>query len=84
MGLSDTVTEAADGIRVDTLSIDEGFGTLDEQSLSDAIDLLNSLAGGKRLIGIISHRPELRERIRKKILVNKTRKGSSVRIDPGY
>ena len=84
LGLSDTVTEAAGGISVDTLFIDEGFGTLDEQSLSDAIDLLNSLAGGKRLIGIISHRPELRERIRKKILVTKTRKGSSVRIDPGY
>lgn len=84
LGLADTVTSAAGGISVDTLFIDEGFGTLDEKSLNDAVDMLNSLTGGNRLIGIISHRPELREKIRKKIIVTKTRQGSTARIDPGY
>ena len=60
--------------------IDEGFGTLDDNSLNQALDLLDRLAGGKRLIGIISHVGELKNRIDKKIKVYKTPVGSEIEI----
>lgn len=83
LGLSDRITSGAGGIRIDTLFIDEGFGTLDEKTLEDALDMLTSLSTGGRLIGIISHREELRERIGKKILVTKTKRGSGIEVDTG-
>ena len=80
LGLSDSVSSEAGGISVETLFIDEGFGTLDEQSLSDALDMLSSLSTGGKLIGIISHREELKERISRQIRVLPGVSGS--RIDP--
>ena len=57
--------------------MDEGFGSLDEESLSQAMKALNSLAEGNRLVGIISHVAELKERIEKQIVVTKERTGGS-------
>lgn len=84
LGLCDSVSSNAGGISVDTLFIDEGFGTLDGQSLNDAISMLKSLATNNKLIGLISHRDELKEQIDKKIIISKTKKGSTITIDTGY
>ncbi len=83
LGLSDRVTASAGGIKIDTLFIDEGFGTLDEKSLNDALLMLNQLTDSNKLIGIISHREELKEVIPKKVLIKKNNKGSRVDIDLG-
>lgn len=80
LGLSDVVQSQSGGIRLDSMFIDEGFGTLDENTLKNAIDLLNRLADGKRLIGVISHVPELRERIERKIIIRKTLTGSEAKV----
>lgn len=80
LGLSDIVQSQSGGIRLDSMFIDEGFGTLDENTLKNALDLLSRLADGKRLIGLISHVPELRERIERKILIKKTISGSELQI----
>ena len=61
--------------------IDEGFGTLDENTLRSSIDVLLELADGKRLVGIISHVHELEERIEKQIVVTKTPNGSTVKMN---
>ncbi|MBR5258784.1 MAG: hypothetical protein IKV51_07545, partial [Clostridia bacterium] len=76
LGLSDTVQSLSGGIRLDALFIDEGFGTLDENALQSALELLSELAMGRRLIGIISHMPELREKIPKQLRVTKTIRGA--------
>ena len=83
LGLSDRVSANAGGVRVDTLFIDEGFGTLDEKSLNDALAMLHELSGSNKLIGIISHREELKEVIPKKVMVKKNNKGSRIDIDLG-
>ena len=83
LGLSDRVTANAGGIRIDTLFIDEGFGTLDEKSLNDALGMLQELSYSNKLIGIISHREELKEVIPKKVVVKKNHKGSSIATDLG-
>lgn len=83
LGLSDEVqSAAAAGIRLDTMFVDEGFGSLDEESLAQAIHALSSLAEGKRLVGIISHVGELREKIDRQIVITKDKNGSgsSVKI----
>lgn len=80
LGLSDVVQESSGGIQLDSMFIDEGFGTLDENSLRQAITLLNRLADGKRLIGIISHVAELKNRIDKKIVITKTAAGSNAEV----
>lgn len=80
LGMSDVIQAANGGIRVDTLFIDEGFGALDSESLDQACETLMSLVEHNRLIGIISHVPELRERIDSQILIKKTNSGSSVKI----
>lgn len=80
LGLSDVVQENSGGIQLDSMFIDEGFGTLDESSLRQAISLLDRLADGKRLIGIISHVGELKNRIDKKIVVTKTPSGSKIDV----
>lgn len=81
LGLSDTVQAGSGGIRLDSMFIDEGFGTLDENTLRLTVDMLAKLADGKRLVGIISHVSELKSRIDNKIVINKTLSGSSVRIE---
>ena len=65
------------GIQLDTLFVDEGFGSLDPEALSKAYNTLAGLTEGNRLVGIISHVPELKERIDKQILVKKEKTGDS-------
>lgn len=83
LGLADVVQQYAGGIQLDTVFIDEGFGSLDRESLNQAIGILNDLAGSRRLAGIISHVDELKERIDKKILVKKGPEGSSLTLVKG-
>ena len=73
LGLSEEVQAYAGGIQLDAMFIDEGFGSLDEESLDQAMKSLQSLTEGNRLIGIISHVSDLKERIEKKIIVTKER-----------
>ena len=77
LGLSEMIQRQAGGIRFDTMFVDEGFGSLDEESLRTAMNTLTSLSGSNRLVGIISHVAELKERIDKQIIVTKTRDGYS-------
>lgn len=77
LGLSDEVQSSAGGIHLDTMFVDEGFGSLDEESLRQAIRALSGLAQGHRLVGIISHVAELKEKIDKQIVVTKDRAGGS-------
>lgn len=78
LGMSDVIQAMNGGIRVDTLFVDEGFGALDSESLDQACDTLMSLAEKKQLIGIISHVPELRERIESQLVIEKTGSGSRI------
>ena len=71
LGLSDEIQSVAGGVKLDTLFVDEGFGSLDGESLEQALKVLASLSEGRRLVGIISHVGELRERIEKQIVVTK-------------
>ena len=77
LGLSDEVQSAAGGVRLDTLFLDEGFGSLDEDSLEQAIRVLAGLTEGDRLVGIISHVGALKERIDRQVVVKKARTGGS-------
>ena len=72
LGLSDEIQSRAGGIQIDTMLVDEGFGSLDEASLSQALKALANLADKNRMVGIISHVAELKDSINKKILVTKT------------
>lgn len=81
LGLSDTVQANTGGITLETMFIDEGFGTLDEETLSQAIGILESLAGSSRLVGIISHVEELKNRIPRQICVTRAAPGSGSKID---
>ena len=80
LGLSDVIQSFAGGVEIDTMFVDEGFGSLDSDSLEQAIETLNSLTRGDRLVGIISHVNELKERIDKKILIQKNIEGSMLKI----
>lgn len=81
LGLSDEIQSQAGGIRLDTMFVDEGFGSLDEEALNQAVNALAGLTEGNRLVGIISHVSELKERIESQIVVTKARSGGSeVRI----
>ena len=77
LGLSDTVQEEAGGIRLDAMFIDEGFGTLDEGALRNALQALLELAADTRLVGVISHVPELKEKIERQIRIRKQPEGGS-------
>ena len=79
LGLSDIVQAESGVIRMDSMFIDEGFGTLDDNSLNQAMNVLLDLSNGNRLIGIISHVNELKNRISQKIIVTKTIGGSKVK-----
>ena len=78
LGLSDVVQAQSGAIRMEAMFIDEGFGTLDENALRNSLQVLASLADGKRLIGIISHVHDLEERIEKQLVVSKTLTGSRI------
>lgn len=77
LGLSDEIQSSAGGIQLDTMFIDEGFGSLDEDSLAQAMNALASLASSNKLIGIISHVGELKQKIDKQIIVKKDKTGGS-------
>ncbi len=78
LGLADTVAHEAGGVPIDMLFIDEGFGSLDAETLDGVMDTLDSLRNNGRVIGVVSHVPELRERIPVGIEVQKARKGSTL------
>ena len=78
LGLSDVVQSQTGNVRLESLFIDEGFGSLDEESLKQALELLNKLADGNKLVGIISHVNELKEKIEQKIIVTKRFNGSKI------
>ncbi len=80
LGLSDVVQRRHGGVSIETMFIDEGFGSLDGESLDAAIRTLLSLAGDRRLVGIISHVDGLKERIDRQIVVRKTLTGSTAVI----
>ncbi len=79
LGLADTVAHEAGGTDIDTLFIDEGFGSLDTDTLEDVMDTLDSLRDGGRVVGLVSHVPELRSRITTQLEVLKGRNGSTLR-----
>lgn len=81
LGLSDTISNTHGGIRIDSLFIDEGFGSLDTESLNQALNILTDLSSNDKLIGVISHVTELISRIDNKIIVNKTSTGSKLSIE---
>lgn len=80
LGLSDIVQQSAGGIRLEAMFIDEGFGSLDPDVLELAVRTLSEMAGENRVIGVISHVADLRERIDKQIRVEKTTAGSKIRL----
>lgn len=80
LGLSDEVQSSAGGIKIDTMFIDEGFGSLDEESLQQALNALLGLGSNDKLVGIISHVGALNEKIDKKIIVTKTRTNGSTAV----
>ena len=77
LGLSDEIQSSAGGVKLDTMFVDEGFGSLDEESLDQAMRALSALADGSRLVGIISHVAELKNRIDRQIVVTKEPSGGS-------
>lgn len=81
LGLSDIAQEGSGEIRLESMFIDEGFGSLDDNSLHQALEVLSKLADGNRLIGVISHMPELKEKIDNKIIVTKKPTGSSIAVE---
>lgn len=78
LGLSDVIQSYAGGVEIDTLFIDEGFGALDVESLEQAIQTLVGLTAGNRLVGIISHVSELKERIDRQVVIRKNHSGSTI------
>ena len=78
LGLSDEIQSMAGGIQMDAMFVDAGFGSLDEDALNQAVKALGNLAEGKKLVGIISHVSELKDRIDKKIVITKNRSGERV------
>jgi len=80
LGLSDVIQSYAGGVEIDMLFIDEGFGALDTESLEQAVQTLVGLAAGNRLVGIISHVSELKERIDRQVVIRKANSGSSIQL----
>ncbi|WP_323958729.1 AAA family ATPase [Arthrobacter sp. JZ12] len=78
LGLADVVQQESGGLQIETLFVDEGFGSLDEQTLDQVMDSLENLRDGGRVVGLVSHVPELKQRIPAQLLVTKGRTGSTV------
>jgi exonuclease SbcC len=81
LGLADVVQSRQGGVRLDTMFIDEGFGTLDPDSLNSAMNTLIDLQNTGRMVGIISHVPELEERIDARLRVTPAEKGSKAEFE---
>jgi DNA repair protein SbcC/Rad50 len=80
LGLADVVTEEAGGTRIEALFVDEGFGSLDEETLEEVMNVLDGLREGGRCVGVVSHVAELRQRIPAQIRVRKSPAGSSISV----
>lgn len=80
LGLADVVQHESGGIQIDTLFVDEGFGSLDEQSLEQVMDALEGLRDGGRVVGLVSHVAEMKQRIGVQLQVVKGRNGSALHI----
>ncbi len=84
LGLADVISDesdsAAEGSRLETLFVDEGFGSLDADTLDDVMDTLDSLRDGGRVVGVVSHVAEMRDRIPTQLLVSKSRQGSTLAV----
>ncbi|HYZ56912.1 MAG TPA: SbcC/MukB-like Walker B domain-containing protein, partial [Streptosporangiaceae bacterium] len=80
LGLADVVTAEAAGVTIEALFVDEGFGSLDEETLDEVMSVLDGLREGGRMVGIVSHVSELRQRIPAQVHVRKGRNGSSVEL----
>ncbi len=78
LGLADVVTAESGGAPIDALFVDEGFGTLDEDTLDEVMDTLDGLRAGGRMVGLVSHVPELRQRLSSQVRVDKGRSGSEL------
>ena len=78
LGLSDEIQSYAGGIQMESMFVDEGFGSLDEEALEQAMKALVRLTEGNRMVGIISHVSELKEKIDKKIVVTKCRNNEGI------
>ncbi|GEP38145.1 nuclease SbcCD subunit C [Nocardioides psychrotolerans] len=80
LGLADVITHEVGGAALDTLFVDEGFGSLDADTLDDVMDTLDALRDGGRVVGVVSHVAELRDRIPTQLVVTKSRQGSTVAL----
>lgn len=80
LGLADVVQQEAGGVELETLFVDEGFGSLDEQSLEQVMDAIEGLRDGGRVVGLVSHVAEMKQRIGTQLQVLKSRNGSTLRI----
>ena len=80
LGLADVITQEAGGAMLDTLFVDEGFGSLDAETLDDVMAVLDGLRDGGRVVGVVSHVAELRDRIPTQLRVAKSRAGSTLAV----
>ncbi len=80
LGLADVIVHEVGGTTLDTLFVDEGFGSLDADTLDDVMDTLDSLRDGGRVVGVVSHVAEMRDRIPTQLVVAKARTGSTLRL----
>ena len=79
LGMADQIQQSSSAIHLDMMFIDEGFGSFDSQSRDQAVRVLQQMAGGSKLIGIISHVSELKQEIEDQLIVSKDEEGSSAR-----
>ncbi len=79
LGMADEIQEHSAAVNLDIMFIDEGFGSLDDHSRNQAVKVLKQMAGGSKLIGIISHVTELKQEIEDKLFVSKDEEGSHVK-----
>ena len=80
LGLSEVIQRNSGGVKLESMFVDEGFGVLDSESLEQAVEVLTSLSQSDRMVGIISHISELKDRIDKKIIVKRGNTGSSIEM----